>query len=68
MQQISRPPEPLNAAQLAAVEREVRRVIAELNLRRWVVELVLSTDSDNPLRLVRDLYRFVIGTDPAEED
>jgi hypothetical protein len=61
------PPENLNAAQLAAVNQEVQRVVASLRLRQWVVEQVLKTDADHPVRLAQELYSFIIGTEEVED-
>jgi len=70
MQQINPPLEQhLNAAQMAAVQHEVQRVVAGLKLRQWVVEQVLTHCADeHPMRLVRDLYTFIIGTEEPEEE
>jgi hypothetical protein len=74
MQQTNQPREQaqldhLNAAQLAAVNQEVQRVVAGIKLRQWVVEQVLAhADSEHPLRLARELHAFIVGTaDPEEE-
>jgi hypothetical protein len=70
MQQINPPPEQhLSAAQLAAVNQEVQRVIAGIKLRQWVVEQVLTHDtSDHPVRLARELHAFIVGTAEPEEE
>ena len=71
MQQTNPPPEQhlLSAAQLAAVNQEVQRVIAGIKLRQWVVEQVLTHDTgDHPLRLVRELHAFIVGTAELEEE
>jgi hypothetical protein len=65
-QTTNQPPSNLNAAQVAAVNQQVQRVIAELQLRRWVVEQVLKTDADHPVRLAQELYSFIIGTEEPE--
>jgi hypothetical protein len=71
VQQTNQPhSEHLNAAQLAAVNQEVQRVIAGIKLRQWVVEQVLVNGGANadPLRLARELHAFIIGTAEPEED
>jgi hypothetical protein len=59
----------LNAAQLAAVNQEVQRIVAGIKLRQWVVEQVLThVAAEHPVRLVRELYSFIIGTEEPEEE
>jgi hypothetical protein len=69
MQQTTNPSlEHLNAAQLAAVNQEVQRVVAGLKLRQWVVEQVLAhTNVEHPTRLVRELHAFILGTEEQED-
>lgn len=69
MQQTNQPPEHLNAAQLAAVNQEVQRVVAGLKLRQWVVEQVLQHgNADHPVSMARALYLFIVGTEEPEEE
>lgn len=53
-------PTPLNAAQLAQVDKAVQKIIAELQLKKWCCDLACRTEGAKAVILARELYDFIV--------